>query len=1568
MSINRNQRSNLLKSLSNSSCQLNIDKQNNFNVKYYKKQKIQKSIPSINDQLLFNNTTLESIQYSPNTILPIMNTTYFYHDNNIHNQYNGIRLAIQSNYNRSLETLLEELTENLAYTSSNEQIMFTSNSIINKVKSMNDLQQNNYNIDINNQLKSCNILMNDKITNNKINKKYNQKSIISPISLNSNAKTTLYKSENCLTLPIIDTVIIDTNENIKWKQMKQVKRIYVRLNGQSYNMKPVLIKRKYIKNFENVLQELSDIFKIPIHKVYTIDGELIETLRDLLDGPNEFIAAGFERFRPLNEMHVSTRCLSRSSSRARNQTKSPTSSILPSLKQHCEQFNKGYSSNDEFTVCQIFIKSGQNDPQTNESYITACTANPTITICNKYQSTQPILLRSAYICTLNLNDENVQGIQDNELNETNTINSIQKGPFYPGSVDYFEIPTNGFMEISKIRISHDGFGDYPEWLPEEIYIRLSQNPPSMTMNSLKFNENSSVSLNRLLNSDEESNLLSGTTFTYELSFPCMRWLSRFKGDGSLIREIAAPGTQLIDQTPRFGRILRAYPLDVTTLLQQEERAPVIQYQVITKTGNLWNSGMNNTTKVNILIQGDRGDTGTRTLWNKEITKINAFSRGKTSVFYVEAVFLGRLKSLTLWLEPDDNENNKSISTNWYLEYVIIQQLSVNCYTYNHTKISNTLSSTSTSSLPVTNNSNKISNDISAIYIFPCFQWLTTGFGMNSLPIKLIPVNGSGVLTTDLMESIMANQKEQIFWQAEKWKFKPGTKIVFYSYLTGAPMRMIDSNRIDCQPIDSVIGVSNQNTKEVFNVSYALTGSRRSKTVKPPSYQQFNTKNILDRHKKYNVYQNEDYSNTSSNGMLCNTIINNNNKSTKCIRSFSSVQNPWLYLCLDDISGLHLKITSNLESQCYDFKIRPQSNRFIALEINKGNSLQSRKLHVYVGPNGRIVSAATGPITIPGKLFLPYVKGCLRDHTILWLCTEIQQTLIPVLIHQTNENNSEVKINSCKFDLRATGERNTEAYWRVHKVDKNVRRFESVAWPGHFLRVTSDCVDAMGGGGMDCYFQIIRIRCKGFLQLSPLVNIKKIIGMNEDGTITLYDKYTMEEYSRFYPEVIKYGVSSPQIQELDSSCLKDRLNDLSSQLITSNSVISNLLLDDKTNEIEKTQRTERKISSSIQQQQQLFELVQCHDQTDVKDVDSTKSTFGDDTDSNDNGSNQPQALDSPNENQDLKDSNWKLSIYTEKLAQNCEVILVVYGTDGNSGPILIGRSNDVKGLFQANRIDNFMIILENVGMIYKIRLEVNQINPDVQSEWEVDKVILENVEVSKPLIFDFSGRPFGKYKNFCCLSREQVISVNLLNNTSITMKHQLNNELQLFLLNYRIQIEFSYNVTNSKDISNISIEPYICLIGQYGDCGRRLIGSITGKQLISVEKRNVLILDTLIEAAYLGEVTSCFLGPVDVEDKPQEERTGLLCTDILIWDTKKEVIYEFPSETWLLLKSNGQTHEIHLKVGRFNEDNNKPEHKLEIEDNLTMKINVSELGNKNESQDVHHNTEDELDILRDGTLA
>ncbi|VDP99146.1 unnamed protein product [Trichobilharzia regenti] len=457
-----------------------------------------------------------------------------------------------------------------------------------------------------------------------------------------------------------------------------------------------------------------------------------------------------ERFRPIQEIKQPARCLSRSVSRTKNQTRSRSSSALPPIKQTYEQSDKvcdsnvGYTGKDylknygfnfAYSVCQVFIKSGQHDPQTGEMYSSICTANPTITICNKYQSTQPILLKSAYICTINQNNNgNTQPDQGNESSGSDVTSSTLTGPFCPGSVDYFEIPLNDFGEISKIRLSHDGYGNYPEWLPEEICLRLSPGNANQSIDSLKMYSQNNPPSNKLQNSEEEISFSSPTTTSCEMTFPCMRWLSRYKADGSLVREIAAPGTQIRDQGRLFGRILKAYPLDIATLFQQEERSP--------------------------------GELSTE----------------QTSIFNVEAVFLGRLKALTIWLEPIDTGNDSnSVTTDsgWYLEYVVIHQLSP---TFDSVRSQRSVPNNSllpsspptplpppSSSPSVTNTDSflvktKLSNckDACGTYLFPCFQWLTTDVGMNSLPIKLIPASGSGALTPDLIESIMSHEKEQIY--------------------------------------------------------------------------------------------------------------------------------------------------------------------------------------------------------------------------------------------------------------------------------------------------------------------------------------------------------------------------------------------------------------------------------------------------------------------------------------------------------------------------------------------------------------------------------------------------------------------------------------------------------------------------------------------------------------------------------------------------------------------------------------------------------------------------------------
>ncbi|KAH9589681.1 hypothetical protein MS3_00010286 [Schistosoma haematobium] len=240
--------------------------------------------------------TPDSIYNSPTNILPIIKTMYFYdgHNNNnnnhnhINNPSNELHLTVQSNIHRSLEALLNEFTNPLP-PYSDTQMVYTYQTM-NKVKSMNDLQLNNpydntlRNRKLNNKLdkradnKPSFLLSSSSLSSSSSPKLYHSSLHCSKIELNNNYKSTLNQSTNCIILPTIDTLIIDSNNNNnnnKRQQLKQVKRIYVHLNKQFNIIKPVLIKSKYIKTIDNILQELSELFQLPIHKLYTLDGKLV---------------------------------------------------------------------------------------------------------------------------------------------------------------------------------------------------------------------------------------------------------------------------------------------------------------------------------------------------------------------------------------------------------------------------------------------------------------------------------------------------------------------------------------------------------------------------------------------------------------------------------------------------------------------------------------------------------------------------------------------------------------------------------------------------------------------------------------------------------------------------------------------------------------------------------------------------------------------------------------------------------------------------------------------------------------------------------------------------------------------------------------------------------------------------------------------------------------------------------------------------------------------------------------------------------------------------------------------
>ncbi|VDQ01806.1 unnamed protein product [Trichobilharzia regenti] len=248
-------------------------------------------------------------------ILPIVKTAYVYQDNDLDNRSSGIRLAIQPNHYRSLEALLEELTTTVSTVTCNEQKMYAP-QVMSKFKSMNDIQSNSYYAYSDYPTKSRGISL-DRKTTNKANRTidYKPSSLststsysrlvlpsysLTPSKLDLNNLLNRYtttdttnsnkfnKTTNCVYLPTLDTLIVDSDETTTWRQLKQVKRIYVRLNGQPRIYKPVLVRRRYIKKLDQVLQELSELFRIPIHKIYTLDGVLVSVFIYKLVSPSLF--------------------------------------------------------------------------------------------------------------------------------------------------------------------------------------------------------------------------------------------------------------------------------------------------------------------------------------------------------------------------------------------------------------------------------------------------------------------------------------------------------------------------------------------------------------------------------------------------------------------------------------------------------------------------------------------------------------------------------------------------------------------------------------------------------------------------------------------------------------------------------------------------------------------------------------------------------------------------------------------------------------------------------------------------------------------------------------------------------------------------------------------------------------------------------------------------------------------------------------------------------------------------------------------------------------------------------
>ncbi|KAF6772937.1 hypothetical protein AHF37_08085, partial [Paragonimus kellicotti] len=540
----------------------------------------------------------------------------------------------------------------------------------------------------------------------------------------------------------------------------------------------------------------------------------IRTVDDLINGSDEILATGIEDSAaneiqgPTTEPTMFERSRSRLASRNGRLSSSPSRRSPSAIRR-----NHSLGNARRTNTWKILITSGQKDPETGESYLSACTSNIVLTVCGRFQTTQAVLLRDAYVETLSDMSLKSMGCELNNRPNGPDYKLLEDGPFWPGQTDrngrlssspsrrspsairrnhslgnarrtntmrllkqfFTKVKLRNMNDIYKIRLSHDGTGLYPEWFVAEVrMLQWGIMPSYSTTPNL-----SGSRLTKKQRTEVETLSILGSA---ELVFPFMQWLSRSKADGSLTREIAAPGTQLGDLRTGYSLGTRPIVLDPLELAVYGNRAPVICYQLCVTTGQLWNAGT--TVQVRVLLQGDRGDTGIRSLHNLTCAPERSFVRGQTSIFRLDAVYLGRLRRLSIWLDGEDNEE-----TEWFLDRIVIRELMTQAQTH----------WTSSPSAPMHGNL-KSHSPVRTLGIsyFPCYQWLKPSSGLCTPTIQLLACVGSGSLTSDLLEQRGLHEQEEIWWRMTKWKFQAGNALVFYSCVTGSPLRVVNGGRIEAR--------------------------------------------------------------------------------------------------------------------------------------------------------------------------------------------------------------------------------------------------------------------------------------------------------------------------------------------------------------------------------------------------------------------------------------------------------------------------------------------------------------------------------------------------------------------------------------------------------------------------------------------------------------------------------------------------------------------------------------------------------------------------------------------------
>ncbi|XP_075561182.1 oxygen-regulated protein 1 [Pelecanus crispus] len=496
-------------------------------------------------------------------------------------------------------------------------------------------------------------------------------------------------------------------------------------------------------------------------------------------------------------------------------------------------------------------------------------------------------------------------------------------------------------------------------------------------------------------------------------------------------------------------------------------------------------------------------------------------------------------------------------------------------------------------------------------------------------------------------------------------------------------------------------------------------------------------------------------------------------------------------------------------------------------IGKSKDKTCCELCVHLQPNGCAILASARS---PGHTVTFNLQGKTADEATGYagLSTEFVVHVKGVFHHGAIIllNTSLCQALSLRPDgsCSGAGQQQQESYWKVYKVGSGVCMFESVRNPRMYLKIKDDQCNGTGTGDEYCHFKIEKNLETASVSLESVRNKGIYVGLLPDGQ-TKPVINTGERNIFFYPQVIKFGREGPM-----------------------------------------------GTSAALGQEKKDFRESQLQQAKAQKPVPQSLSTFPPSKEMRN-----PQGGECPLPS----DDEWKVSMLTGNAGTEANVILWIYGDRGAAGPITLGKDNR-KQLFLPRQEDEFQVKIKNIGNIYKIRIELDELLNE-QSEWNLQRVTLQHLKSKKTLNF-----PPNTWMSKNRDDRDFLCELPVVEAGKPI---------------YPIVLYHVYVYTGDMEQADTDSAVYLCIYGKRGDSGLRLLH----KSGIPVTFQRGMVNAFEVEAVSLGKLQKVLLR-CEANAKSQY----WYCDKIIVREAENNLEYVFSCERWLPFMSQGIIHsEIEL---------------------------------------------------------